>query len=54
MMAKFCANGLKYSSMVDEKKFNPWKTWYKNEQFELFPGKKVGVKTRLKSIYEWY
>lgn len=30
-MANFCDRGLKYYCLVDQKKFDPWKTWYKKD-----------------------
>lgn len=44
MMATFCDKGLKYNEFVEQKKQHPWRKWYKNKEYELFPGKRVKVK----------
>ena len=43
--------GKRYRHLMDGKKINPWKRWYKTEELELFPGKVVKVKKLQKSIY---
>ena len=43
-MADFTNEGIKYKHMIDSKKINPWKRWYKTEELELFPGEKVKIK----------
>lgn len=51
MMATFCKTGLKYRGLVERKKFDPWSKWYKEEEFEVFPGKVLKTKCLHKSIY---
>lgn len=52
-METFCSQGKKYRHLVDEKKFDPWKKWYKTTEVEIFPGEKIKMKKLEKSIYDW-
>lgn len=50
-MANFTNSGLKYRYLIDVKKINPWKQWYKKEELQLFPGENVKIRKLQKSIY---
>ena len=50
-MTDFTNAGLKYKSLVEKRRINPWKKWYEKEEVELFPGEKIVVKKLKKSIY---
>ena len=50
-MADFTNEGMKYRYLIDGKKINPWKPWYKNEDVEIYPGETIRCKKLQKSIY---
>ena len=52
LMASFVNEGKKYNHFVEIKKINPWKKWYQNKTYEVFPGKNFTIRCLEKSLYD--
>jgi hypothetical protein len=51
-MATFTSFGLRYKDLVEAKKIHPWRNWYTEKEYEIFPGKKLKGKCLQKSLYD--